>query len=160
MSHFSRIAVKFKDQSCLVEALQRFGFYPQIYDKPVNLYGYRGDEREQLAHIVVSRSQISSLSNDLGFCWNGTEYECLISEYDQGYGQAQRGLISEYDQGYGQAQRGSGLGSQFVPKLQEQYINLYLPKLAMQLGGEVVATSSKGSVTTVRVSLPNQIVRR
>lgn len=67
MSHFSNIAVKFKDKPCLVEALQRFGFYPSIHDKPVHLYGYRGDKREQTAHIVVPRNQISSLSNDLGF---------------------------------------------------------------------------------------------
>lgn len=145
MSHFSKIAVKFKDQSCLVEALQQIGFYPQIHDKPVSLYGYQGDERSQTAHIVVPRNQIGSLSNDLGFYWNGSEYECLISEYDQQCGQAARD---------------KGLGLQFVPKLQGQYINLYLPKLATQLGGEVAATNSKGSVTSIRVSLPTQAVRR
>ncbi|BAY41364.1 hypothetical protein NIES2111_57600 (plasmid) [Nostoc sp. NIES-2111] len=144
MSHFSKIAVKFKDQSCLVEALQRFGFYPQIHDKPVNLYGYRGDKREQTAHIVVPRNQISSLSNDLGFFWNGTEYECLISEYDQGAGLAKACL---------------GLGRNFLPKLQQEYINLYLPKIAMQMGGEVVGTVTNGSVTTVRVALPTQTIQ-
>ncbi|MBU7586204.1 MAG: DUF1257 domain-containing protein [Nostoc sp. TH1S01] len=145
MSHFSKIEVKFKDQSCLVEALQRFGFYPQIHDKPVHLYGYRGDQREQTAHIVVPRNQISSLSNDLGFFWNCTEYECLISEYDQGAGLAKAG---------------QGLGRNFLPKLQQEYINLYLPKLAMQMGGEVVQTVTHGSVTTVRVSVPTQTIRR
>ncbi|MBD2471430.1 DUF1257 domain-containing protein [Nostoc sp. FACHB-145] len=145
MSHFSKIEVKFKDQSCLVEALQRFGFYPQIHDKQVHLYSYRGDKREQTAHIVVPRNQISSLSNDLGFFWNGTEYECLISEYDQGAGLAKAG---------------QGLGRNFLPKLQQEYINLYLPKLALQMGGEVVQTETHGSVTTVRVSLPTQTQRR
>ncbi|WP_414530272.1 DUF1257 domain-containing protein [Nodularia chucula] len=145
MSHFSKIAVKFKDKSCLVEALQRFGFFPMLHHKPVNLYGWHGDKREQVAHVVVPRNQISSLSNDLGFYWNGTEYECLISEYDQGAGIAQAG---------------QGLGANFLPKLQQEYINLYLPKLATQLGGEVVATATKVSVTTVRVSLPTETVRR
>ncbi|MBD2451856.1 DUF1257 domain-containing protein [Nostoc sp. FACHB-152] len=145
MSHFSKIAIKFKDQSCLVEALQRFGFYPQIHDKPVHLYGYRGDQREQTAHIVVPRNQISHASNDLGFYWNGTEFECFISDYDKRYGQAKKGF---------------GLGPQFLPKLQEEYINLYLPKLALQMGGEVVETVTHGSVTTVRVSLPTVTVRR
>ncbi|GAX38922.1 hypothetical protein NIES3585_49740 [Nodularia sp. NIES-3585] len=144
MSHFSKIAVKFKDQSCLVEALQRFGFFPMLHDKPVNLYGYRGDKRAQMAHVVVPRNQISSMSNDLGFFWNGTEYECLISEYDQ-----ETGL----------AQAGKGLGANFLPKLQEQYVNLYLPKLCTLIGGEVVATATKGSVTTVRVSLTTQTRR-
>lgn len=145
MSHFSKIAVKLKDQSCLVEALQRFGFYPQIHDKPVNLFGYRGDKRSQTAHIVVPRNQISSLSNDLGFYWTGEEFECLISEYDQGAGVAKAGL---------------GLGRNFLPKLQQEYINLYLPKIATQMGGEVVETTTHDSITTVRVSLPTQTQRR
>ncbi|MBD2451975.1 DUF1257 domain-containing protein [Nostoc sp. FACHB-152] len=145
MSHFSKIEVKFKDQSCLVEALQRFGFYPQIHDKPVHLYGYRGDQREQTAHIVVPRNQISHASNDLGFYWNGTDFECFISDYDKSFGLAKRDF---------------GLGSQFLPLLQQEYINLYLPKLALQMGGEVVETVTNGSVTTVRVSLPTVTIRR
>jgi Protein of unknown function (DUF1257) len=145
MSHFSKISVKFKDQACLVEALQRFGFYPQIHDQPVNLSGYRGDTREQTAHIVVPRNQISFSSNDLGFYWNGNEYECFISDYDKSYGQAKKGF---------------GLGSQFLPLLQQEYINLYLPKLASLLGGEVVETKTYDSITTVRVLLPTQTIRR
>ncbi|MBD2505635.1 hypothetical protein [Anabaena azotica] len=82
---------------------------------------------------------------DLGFYWNGTEYECLISEYDQGAGLAKAG---------------HGLGRNFLPKLQQEYINLYLPKIATQMGGEVVQTVTNGSVTTIRVSMPTQTVRR
>lgn len=147
MSHFSKISIKFKDQSCLVEALQRFGFYPIIHDKPVNLYGWLGDKREQTAHIVVPRNQIGGSSNDLGFFWDGTEYHCLISEYDQQTGQSKKGF---------------GLGPQFLPQLQQQYINLYLPKIARAMGGSVVETVTNASVTTVRVSLPStqQHIRR
>ncbi|MDB9371037.1 DUF1257 domain-containing protein [Nodularia spumigena CS-586/05] len=134
-----------KDQSCLVEALQRFGFFPMLHDKTVNLYGWHGDKREQVAHIVVPRNQISSVSNDLGFFWNGTEYECLISEYDQGAEMAQAV---------------QGLGANFFSKLQHEYIKLYLLKLATQIGGEVIETKRKGSVTTVRVSLATQAIRR
>ncbi|OYD89150.1 hypothetical protein CDG77_20100 [Nostoc sp. 'Peltigera membranacea cyanobiont' 213] len=145
MSHFSKIAVKFKDQSCLVEALQRLGFYPQVHEQPVNLYGWRGDKREEVAHIVVPRNQISRVSNDLGFWFNGTDYECLISDYDRHNGQALSGF---------------GLGTQFILKLQLHYINLYLPKIASQIGGEVVESTTIGSFTTVRVSLPTQTIRR
>lgn len=145
MSHFSKIQVKFKDQSCLVEALQRFGFYPQIYDKPVYLYGWLGDQREEMAHIVVPRNQISPASNDLGFYWNGTEYQCFISDYDQ-----QNGF----------SHKGQGLGPQFITKLQQEYLNLYVPKICTQLSGEVVGTETNGSVTTVRVALPTQTLRR
>lgn len=141
MSHFSQISIKFKDQACLVEALQRFGFYPNIHDKPVHLYGWLGDKREQVAHIIVPRNQISNSSNDLGFFWDGTEYQCFISEYDQNNGRSHHRL---------------GLGPKFLTNLQAQYINLYLPKLALQMGGEVVKTETIGSVTTVRVVLPDQ----
>ncbi|WP_341532134.1 DUF1257 domain-containing protein (plasmid) [Nostoc sp. UHCC 0302] len=141
MSHFSKIAVQFKDQSCLVEALRHLGFYPQIHSSPVNLYGWRGDKREEVAHIVVPREQISRVSNDLGFWFNGTDYECLISDYDRHNGQAFSGV---------------GLGTQFISKLRQHYINLYLPLVATQFGGEIVETVTNGSVTTVRVSLQTQ----
>ena len=61
---------------------------------------------------------------------------------------------------HGLAQAGQGLGANFLSKLQHEYINLYLPKLATQFGGEVIETSSKGFVTTVRVLLATQAIRR
>lgn len=103
---------------------------------------------EDYLPIVIGRPVIiPALSEQL----NQQQAECLdqITQF-----------IQQYDQRWGQAARDKGLGSQFVPKLQEQYINLYLPKLATQLGGEVVATRSNGSVTTVQVLLPTQTIRR
>ena len=64
MSHFSRIAIKFKDQESLIKALETMRFKPQIHASPVHLYGWRGDKREQLAHIIVPRQQIGGPSND------------------------------------------------------------------------------------------------
>ena len=139
MSHFSKIAIKFKNRECLVAALQIMGFEPQIQETPVHLYGYQGDRREQLAHLVVPRQQIGYDSNDLGFYWNGTEYECLISEYDQTYGNAQAG---------------QGLGSDFLPKLRAHYVSTYTEKIAAQLGGTVTERSKAGSKTTLRITVP------
>jgi hypothetical protein len=53
----------------------------------VNLEGYRGDRRDDIAHIVVSRKRINALGggacNDLGFHFQDGEYRMIISEFDE-----------------------------------------------------------------------------
>lgn len=83
MSHFSTIKSKLTDKQALLQALRKRGWQPQEHEEPVHLYGYRGDRRRQTAHIVVPRKQISSASNDLGFLWNESEFEIIISDYDR-----------------------------------------------------------------------------
>ena len=136
MSHFSRIAIKFKDQESLIKALAEMGFQPHIHTSPVNLYGWRGDQREQVAHIILPRQQIGGPSNDLGFYWNGKEYECLISEYDQQYGNAKAG---------------EGLGKQFLSQLRSNYVNIHTEKIAASLGGKIVSRTKEGTKTTIRI---------
>jgi hypothetical protein len=49
----------------------------------VPLYGYRGDERPQQAHIVVRRQHVGPAANDVG--WERLpdgSYRAWISEYD------------------------------------------------------------------------------
>lgn len=83
MSHFSRIHTQIVDQDALVSALTDLGYSPTVQDVPVPLEGYRGDVREQRAHVVVPRKQVGWLSNDLGFerTDDGT-YRAWISDYD------------------------------------------------------------------------------
>ncbi len=144
MSHFSRIAIKFKDQESLIKALAQMGFKPQIHASPIHLYGWRGDKREQLAHIIVPRQQIGGPSNDLGFYWNGNDYECLISEYDQYFGNARAG---------------EGLGKQFLSQLRSNYVNVHTEKIATSLGGKIVSRNKEGTKTTIRISVPSPKVR-
>jgi hypothetical protein len=84
MSHFSSVKSQIKDLECLLEALKDLGYKPQVYEDPTRLRGYRNDLREQRAHVVVPKEQISRLSNDLGFYReaDGT-YSMVISDYDQ-----------------------------------------------------------------------------
>lgn len=107
MSHFSRIKVQYKNQAAVVAALEQLGFKPVVYEQPVHLCGYRGDERPEVAHIVVPRNQISSASNDLGFIWSeqSLAYEMIISDYDRGYGQgrANAGLGAKFLQAFSMA---------------------------------------------------------
>ncbi len=83
MSHFSNIRTRIVDRDALVSALEDLGYSPTVYDVPVPLEGYRGDARDQRAHVVVPRRQVGRLSNDLGFERDddGT-FRAWISDYD------------------------------------------------------------------------------
>lgn len=63
----------------------------QQHKSAVNLEGFGGDKREQTAEIVIPRRAVGGAANDIGFKLqeDGT-YEAIISEYDQGNGQARR----------------------------------------------------------------------
>jgi len=84
----------------------------------------------------VPRKQIETLSNDIGFFWDGTEYSALVSEYDL------------------------RCRPTLVKQLQRHYVELYIPKLALQLGGEVVQKTTQGTVTTTRFAVPQLQVKR
>jgi hypothetical protein len=74
----------FKDRALLIGALNELGYGEVDEGDALPLYGYRGDERPETAEIVVRRSQLGSLSNDLGFVRTEDGYVPIISEYDQG----------------------------------------------------------------------------
>jgi hypothetical protein len=52
----------------------------------LTLYGYHNDARPEKASVRISRQHISHVSNDVGFMWDGTSYQAIISEYDMGCG--------------------------------------------------------------------------
>jgi len=84
MSEYHSVVIEMTNQEAIIEALQEMGYNPQIHVIPVKLQGYMGDYRNQKAHIVIPKSQISSASNDIGFekMENGS-YKIHISEYDE-----------------------------------------------------------------------------
>ena len=82
ISEFHIVLTKFNDKDILLQSLKEMGYKPVVYDKPVNLYGYRGDKREQKAHIIIPRSQVGKASNDVGFEKDKGNYVLHASEYD------------------------------------------------------------------------------
>jgi hypothetical protein len=86
MSHFTSVATEFKDVQILVSALKECrGWDAEIHEHPQHLCGYLGDIRPQTATVIIRRSQISAISNDIGFAYNperGT-YTAIVSEYDE-----------------------------------------------------------------------------
>jgi hypothetical protein len=87
MSHYVECKPGFKDREALIEALVAVGFdrsQIEVHEEGITLFGYRGDERAQRAHIVIRRQHVGPAANDVG--WerlpDGT-YRAWISEYDQ-----------------------------------------------------------------------------
>jgi len=86
MSHYVECKPGFKDQQALIEALVAVGFERnqiEVHQAAVPLFGYRGDERPQRAHVVIRRQHVGPAANDVG--WerqpDGT-FRVWISEYD------------------------------------------------------------------------------
>ena len=87
MSAYKKIECEIVDKDCLLEALKLLGFSPDVFVEPEKLKGYRGDQRNEVANIVISRDQVNKFtgaSNDIGFLWNGFEnkYDFIVSDYD------------------------------------------------------------------------------
>lgn len=83
MSEFNVVNVQFKDGDCLVESLQELGYKCEVHESGAHLKGYMGDQRQQVANIIIRKEHIGRASNDLGFAKkaDGT-YDMIISEYD------------------------------------------------------------------------------
>ncbi len=84
MSHFSTMRTAFVSAEHLIAALGDLGFANvEHHDLPQQLYGWKGDQRQQAAEIVIRREFISPVSNDIGFARteDGT-FAAVISEYD------------------------------------------------------------------------------
>ena len=87
MSAYKKIECEIVDKECLLEALSLLGFNPDVLNEPKNLKGFRGDERKEVAHIIIPRDQVNKFtgaSNDIGFFWNEKEqkYDFIVSDYD------------------------------------------------------------------------------
>ena len=100
MSAYKKIECEIVDKDCLIEALSLLGFSPDVLNEPKNLKGYRGDERKEVAHIIIPRDQVNKFtgaSNDIGFFWNEAEqkYDFICSDYDRAKNMDQR-IIQAY----------------------------------------------------------------
>lgn len=87
MSRFCLVETIFKNEVALVSALIETGNWTKnqidIHSTPQQLFGYKGDARQESAHIIIRRKHISSASNDIGFIKDTDgKYRAIISEYD------------------------------------------------------------------------------
>lgn len=83
----SEYPTNIKDRESLITALVEMGFerkHIEVYDTPQHLFGYQGDKRKQVAHVIIRRKHVGPASNDMGFVRqeDGT-FKAIISEYDR-----------------------------------------------------------------------------
>ena len=100
MSAYKKIECEIVDKDTLLEALGLLGFSPDVLNEPKSLKGYRGDERKEVAHVIIPRDQVNKFtgaSNDIGFFWNESEkkYDFILSDYDKAQKMDQR-VIQSY----------------------------------------------------------------
>ena len=100
MSAYKKIECDIVDKDSLLEALELLDLQAKVHENPINLKGYRGDVRNEKAHIVIDKQQVNKFtgaSNDIGFLLNEAEnkYEFIVSEYDQRFKMDQR-VIQAY----------------------------------------------------------------
>jgi len=95
MSKFLEIdELKIADQDLLVETLEEDmeywigarGCTVESHTNPVYLLGYQGDQRPEMAEVVIRREFVGEASNDIGFKRqpNGN-FRPIISEFDVEY---------------------------------------------------------------------------
>jgi len=93
MSHYTTAKVPIRSEEDLIAGLVAAGIPRnaiESHETPVNLYGYRGDKRTDVAHVVVRRQAVNDLSggssNDVGFVRlpDGSWQE-IVSDYDQSW---------------------------------------------------------------------------
>jgi hypothetical protein len=97
MSKFEGTATNMTEAEHLCAALEAVGYSPTQHETPVHLYGFTGDKRPEVAHIVVPRNQIGGVSNDIGFFKeaDGT-YRAIISKFDRfRHGQTWLGKLTQ-----------------------------------------------------------------
>lgn len=87
MSAYKKIECDIVDKDTLLEAIDLLGLKTEVFDEPMHLFGYRGDERPEKAEIIIRRQELNNkftgASNDIGFSWNDKKYDFIISDYDK-----------------------------------------------------------------------------
>jgi hypothetical protein len=100
MSAYKKIQCDIVDKETLLEALKILGFDPSVNEFPMHLTGYLGDQRNELAEIIIPKNQVNfftGASNDIGFSWNKNDnkFDFICSEYDKKFKMDQR-IVQAY----------------------------------------------------------------
>jgi hypothetical protein len=85
ISEYHVVEVQFKDEDILLKTLRDMEYNPEVHQTAKPLHGYRGDEREQKAHIIIPRSQVGRASNDVGFERKDGGFVLHASQFDRSW---------------------------------------------------------------------------
>lgn len=93
MSAYGEFETNVREQRFLVEALAEMGYMAEVHPDGAALFGYRGDERPERAHVIIRRAQLDSASNDIAFVRGADgRFRAVLSEYDRGIGYDEKWL--------------------------------------------------------------------
>jgi hypothetical protein len=93
MSAYGEFETTVREQRFLVDALAEMGYMAEVHPDGAALFGYRGDERPERAHVIIRRAQLDSASNDVGFARGADgRFRAILSEYDRGIGYDEKWL--------------------------------------------------------------------
>ncbi|MEH1814593.1 MAG: DUF1257 domain-containing protein [Nostoc sp.] len=134
MSHFSTVKTKLANCECLVQALQDLKLNPQVHLTPQSLKGYYGGSQGQSAEIIVSGRTIKARA-DMGFKWNGSEYEMIQDEYE---------VIRQLG--------GKFYACQLMPAYGRRMVLAKAAELQEQFGECAIAEETNGTVQTLRLT--------
>jgi len=81
MSHYTTIKTQLIAAEIIKQALEEMGFTVKCGSN-LPLYDYMGSKRSLTADMVISRNQLSTVSNDIGLKKAGESYQVIISDYD------------------------------------------------------------------------------
>jgi len=87
MSRYCTIETQFTDPDALVDSLMETGKWLrsqiEVHTNPQHLFGYHGDQRSEVAHVIIRRKNVGHNANDIGFVKSEDgNYQAIISEFD------------------------------------------------------------------------------
>jgi hypothetical protein len=96
LSHYLNVETQITDAKALYRALQRVTLRGtnkcattdqiEVHKKAAHLFGYHGDQRADVANIIIRRQYVGSASNDIGFVkGKDGRYKAIISQFDKKY---------------------------------------------------------------------------
>ncbi len=88
MSAYRVIQTEFRNLDSLVKALADIGYSKDKVEtagtsNSLSLHDWHSLLRPETCAVRIHRVHVSGASNDVGFAWNGSTYEAIISDFDR-----------------------------------------------------------------------------
>lgn len=99
MSEYRTVPTEFCFQDELIASLEEIYGEGTVENHLIaqNLFGYKGDQRPEVANLIVRRKNVGRASNDLGFIKNDKgNYEMIVSAFDEGGHVKQQDIVAKY----------------------------------------------------------------
>jgi hypothetical protein len=88
MSAYRVIQTEFRNLDSLVKALADIGYAGDKVEtagtiNTLSMYDWHSQLRPQTCAVRIHRVYVGGAANDVGFAWNGSTYEAIISDFDR-----------------------------------------------------------------------------